>query len=212
MGADLVGIAAMDRLDGAPQGFHPRDVMPGCKSVVVFAKRFLRSTMDCNSTVPYTIVRNLLSSMMDEMAVRFCTEMEDMGIAAVPTGTIGPTLFDVRTGRFRNVVSAKHCAQAAGLGTIGKNTLLITPEFGNMVWLSVILTDAELEADEPLAQSLCPEKCTRCIDTCPIGALGQPEMRQTDCWKYAFGGENGGDFVIRCNRCRAVCPLRFGKR
>ena len=210
MGADLVGIADLSRFDSAPQGFHPADVLPGCRSVIVFAKRFLRATLDCNTTVPYTIIRNLLSSMMDEMAVRFCTEMEDAGIAAVPTGTNGPTVFDARTERFRNVVSAKHCAQAAGLGTIGKNTLLITPEFGNMVWLSVILTDVALEADAPLEHSLCPKGCTLCIDACPVGALGEAAMRQTVCWDYAFGGENGGDFVIRCNRCRAVCPMRFG--
>ena len=210
MGADLVGIAGVDRFDGAPQGFHPADVLPDCRSVIVFAKRFLRATVDCKTTVPYTIVRNLLSSMMDEMAVRFCTQMEDADIAAVPTGTNGPTLFDTRTERFRNIVSAKHCAQAAGLGTIGKNTLLITPQFGNMVWLSVILTEAELEADVLIEKSLCPKGCSLCIDACPIGALGEPEMRQTACWDYAFGGENGGEFVIRCNRCRTVCPMRFG--
>ncbi len=209
-GADLVGIAGIDRFVGAPEGYHPTDVLPGCRSVIVFVKRFLRATLDCNSTVPYTVVRNLLSSMMDEMAVRFCTEMEEAGIAAVPTGTNGPTMFDTHTERFRNIVSAKHCAEAAGLGIIGKNTLLITPEFGNMIWLSVILTEAELEADPLMARGLCPKGCTLCIDACPVGALGEPAMRQTDCWDYAFGGENGGEFIIKCNRCRSVCPMRFG--
>lgn len=210
MGADLAGIAGIDRFDGAPEGYHPTDVLPGCRSVIVFAKRFLRATMECSNTVPYTIVRNLLSSMMDEMAVRFCTEMEDAGIAAVPTGTNGPTMFDTHMNRFRNIVSAKHCAQAAGLGIIGKNTLLITPQYGNMVWLSVILTEAELEADPLLEKNLCPEACRLCIDACPVGAVGEPAMRQTDCWDYAFGGVDGGEFIIRCNRCRAVCPMRFG--
>ncbi len=212
MGADLVGIAGMDRFDDAPEGYHPLDVFPGCRSVVVFAQRFLRATMDCGNTVPYTIVRNLLSSMMDEMSLRFCTEMEEAGIAAVPTGTNGPTMFDTRTQRFRNVVSAKHCAQAAGLGTIGKNTLLITPQFGNMVWLSVILTEAELEPDPLIEKSLCPSGCRLCLDACPIDAVGEPAMKQTDCWNYAFGGVDGGEFIIRCNRCRAVCPMRYGVR
>lgn len=65
MGADLVGIAGMDRFDGAPQGFHPADVLQGCRSVIVFAKRFLRTALDCNTTVPYTSVRNLLSSILN---------------------------------------------------------------------------------------------------------------------------------------------------
>jgi len=210
MGAELVGIAGIDRFDGAPEGFHPSDVFPACRSVIVFAKRFLRATIECNTTVPYTIVRNLLSTMMDEMAIRFCTEMEEKGVAAVPTGTNGPTMFDTRTNRFRNVVSAKHCAQAAGLGTIGKNTLLITPKFGNMVWLSVILTEAELEADPLVEKNLCPQGCRLCLDACPVSALGDPAMKQKDCWNYAFGGVDGGEFIIRCNRCRTICPMRFG--
>ena len=48
----------------------------------------------------------------------------------------------------RSIVSAKHAAEAAGLGTIGRHSLLITPEFGSMVWLSVILTEMQLEPDE----------------------------------------------------------------
>lgn len=164
MGADLVGIAGINRFDGAPEGFHPADAMPGCRSAIVFAKRFLRASLDCSTTVPYTIVRNLLSSKLDDMAVCFCTELEEAGIAAVPAGTIGSTLLDKRTERFRNIVSAKHCAQAAGLGTIGKNTLLITPQFGNMVWLNVILTDAALQAD-PLRLRTFASKDVRGVST-----------------------------------------------
>lgn len=40
LGADLCGIASMDRFDGAPEGFHPLDVMPSCKSVISFGCRF----------------------------------------------------------------------------------------------------------------------------------------------------------------------------
>lgn len=35
-------------------------------------------------------------------------------------------------------------------------------------------------------------------------------MKQTVCKAYAFGGRDGGDFVIWRNECRSVCPLRFG--
>lgn len=65
IGADLVDIARMDRFDGVPQGCYPADVLQGCRSVIVFAKRFLRAALDCNTTVPYTSVRNLLSSIMN---------------------------------------------------------------------------------------------------------------------------------------------------
>ncbi len=209
-GADLCGIANVDRFEDAPKGFHPKDVLPTCKSVIVFANRFLAGTLSCNTTVPYTIVRNVLSDRMDKIAVQFCSDLEKQGIIAVPTGTNGPTEYDKNTGRYRNIVSAKHSAQCAGLGVIGKNTLLITPEFGNMVWLSVVLTELELKADSILEESFC-NNCNLCIDICPVQALGQAEMKQTTCWDYAFGGENDGEWKIKCHRCRDICPHCYGK-
>jgi epoxyqueuosine reductase QueG len=111
LGADLCGIANVDRFENAPKGFHPKDVLPTCKSIIVIANRFPAGTLICNTTVPYTVVRNILSDRMDKIAVQFCTDMEKQGIISVPTGTIGPTEFDKNTQRYRNIVSAKHSAQ-----------------------------------------------------------------------------------------------------
>lgn len=55
-GADLCGIASIDRFADAPKGFHPCDVLAACKAVVVFAKKFLKGTLYCKTTVPYTIM------------------------------------------------------------------------------------------------------------------------------------------------------------
>ena len=210
MGADLCGIASVDRFDEAPQGFHPCDILPSCKTVVVFAKRFLTGALHCNSTVPYTIIRNMLSDILDKMSFSFCEIMEHHGIIAVPTGTIGPTEFDAKTNKYRNIVSAKHCAVAAGLGRIGKNTLLITPEYGNMVWLCAVLLDTAFAADAMLLGDPCPKECFLCIDICPVHALGDPEMKQFACREHAFGGENGGDWKIKCYKCRTICPHCLG--
>lgn len=209
-GADLCGIASIDQFGKAPEGFHPYDVLPECCSVVTIAVKFLAGTVKCKTTVPYYIVRNVLSERLDRMAVQLCEALEEKGAIAVPTGTIGPTEYDTKTGRYRNIVSAKHCAAAAGLGRIGKNTLLVTPQYGNMVWLSVILTDLALEPDPVLSGSPCPEGCNICAEVCPVGAVGEPELRQMECSDYAFGGENGGEYKIKCNRCRTACPNCFG--
>lgn len=206
LGADLCGIAGIDRFTGAPKGYHPLDVLPSCKSIIVFANRFLAGSLACSTGVPYTVVRNILSDKMDKMAVQFCVDMEKEGILAVPTRTNGSE-WDERTGRWRNIVSAKHAAQAAGLGTIGRHSLLITPEFGSMVWLSVILTEAELEPD-PLKEELC-SGCNLCVDVCPVNALQDADVNQNKCWEYAFGEENN-DWRISCHRCRDICPFLFG--
>jgi len=210
MGADLCGIASVDRFGGVPEGYHPRDVLPSCRSVVVFALKFNAGTLQCATKIPYTVTRNTLSSEMDTMSVRFCAAMEENGITAVPTGTI--TTADTKTGRFRNIVSAKHSAVAAGLGRIGRNALLVTPEYGNMVWLNAVLTDAGLEPDEPLTGDPCPEGCSLCVDNCPSKALGNPEINQLACFDYAFHTDPGEEFVFKCHTCRSICPNCLGSK
>ncbi|MDR0311786.1 MAG: epoxyqueuosine reductase [Acidobacteriota bacterium] len=212
LGADLCGIASIDRFDDAPEGFHPRDALPSCKSVVVFAKKMPIGVLHSPITVSYTIARNMLAHELDVMSVRFCGMMEQYGIIAVPTGTLGPTFQDPKTGRYRNIVSAKHSAVAAGLGWIGKNTLLITPEYGNMVWLNAILTDISLEPDAMLPASPCKDACSLCIDICPVGALGNPEMNQNACYAHAFRNIEGQEWTFSCYQCRTICPNCCGSR
>ena len=209
-GADLCGIASVDRFEDAPQGYHPLDVLPTARSVIVIARRFPVATLQCRSSVPYTVARNALSTELDVLACRFCTDAEAEGIAAVPTGTIGPTERDPRDGRMHNILSAKHAAQAAGLGVIGRNTLLITPEYGNMVWLNALVCDLPLESDA-LSDARWCDGCALCVDACPARALGNPAMEQDTCCAYAFGGENGGEWKIKCLRCREVCPHCYGE-
>lgn len=76
LGADLCGIAGMDRFDDAPKGYHPSDVFPACKSVISFGCRFPVGTLACKSDIPYTRVRNSITPKMDAMALDFCIEME----------------------------------------------------------------------------------------------------------------------------------------
>ncbi len=212
LGADLCGIASIDRFGGAPEGFHPTDTLPSCKSVIVLAKKFSAASIFCATQIPYTVTRNILSDDLDVLAVRLCAALEDEGVAAVPTGTISPTLWDAKTNRSRNAVSAKHSAVAAGLGRIGKNTLLVTPEYGNMVWLTVALCEAELEPDDVLTGDPCPENCNVCVDSCPVHALGSPEMNQDACFEYAFKTEEGQPFIFKCNKCRTLCPNCLGSK
>ena len=213
LGADICGIASIDRFNEAPEGFNPIDTLPSCKSVIVFGKKFLKGTLDCKNTVPYTIVRNMLSNILDIMAVDFCNIVENKNIVAVPIGTIDPTIYDKRTNRFRSIVSVKHAAVLAGLGYIGKNTLVITPEYGNMVWLSAVLVNIELESDKIINEH-CPEDCLLCIKSCPVNALKENdlEMDQMKCWDYAFKTNEGESFYFKCNKCRTICPNCLGTK
>lgn len=210
LGADLCGIADADRFAGAPAGAHPRDALPACRSVIVLARRFPLGTLSCASTIPYTIVRNQLTAVLDRMTFDLACELEARGAIGVPTGAIGPTNRDPLSGRFRGLISLKHAGELAGLGRIGKNTLLVNDRYGNMIWLGGVLTDASLEPDPPADYETCEAGCEACLRACPIQALGDPSMDQVACWNFAFGAEDGGEWRIKCHRCRSACPHHRG--
>lgn len=208
LGADLCGIASIDRFADAPSGYHPLDILPTCKSVISFGSRFPVGTLLCKSDIPYTRARNSITPKMDAIALDFCIEMEKYQVICVPIPT-NENQWDNNTGRWRSIVSQKHAAQAAGLGTIGRHSLLITPEFGSMVWLGMVLCEQELEPDER-KEPVC-DHCNLCVDVCPVNALENPELKQQTCWEYAFGDdEEKRTWRITCHKCRDICPYNLG--
>lgn len=208
LGADLCGIASIDRFGDAPKGYHPLDVMQACKSVISFGCRFPVGTLLCSSHAPYTRVRNSITPKMDAIALDFCMEMKRRGVICAPIPT-NESEWDGSTNRWRSVISLKHAAQAAGLGTIGRHSLLITPEFGSMVWLGAVLCTQELEPDAR-KESVC-DQCSLCVSACPVNALETEEMKQQACWDYAFGeDERTKSWRIACHKCRDICPYNLG--
>jgi epoxyqueuosine reductase len=77
-------------------------------------------------------------------------------------------------------LSQKRMGQLAGLGSMGKNSLIINPEYGPWIRFQSILTDAPLKPDEEYTKDLCGE-CTRCIDACPTGALTPYKIDPEKC-------------------------------
>ena len=210
LGADLCGIAGIDRFAEAPEGYHPLDVFPQCKSVISFGCRFPVGTLYCKSPAPYTRVRNSITPKMDQIALDFCIRMENFGIMCVPIPT-NESQWDSKTGRWRSVISQKHAAQAAGLGTIGRHSLLITPEYGSMIWLGAVLCSYEFEPDN-MKNNICTN-CNLCVEACPVNALECSEIKQDVCWNYAFGDdEETKSWQISCHKCRDVCPYNTGSK
>jgi epoxyqueuosine reductase len=210
-GADICGVAPVARFVDAPKGFHPRDIYPDCRSVIVFASHFPLSTLQAKTNAPYTLVRNKMVDRLDGISVRVSEELETEGVVSVPIPSAEPyEYWDAGRNHGRGILSLKHAGFLAGLGVLGRNTLLINEKFGNMIWLGAILVSVELEPDPMASYEGCPSECTLCIDSCPQHALDGITIDQKLCRERSSSCTYGGGFVLSCNICRKVCPYHKG--
>ena len=205
-GANVVGISASADFGHAPDGFKPADVLENCRSVIVLGAAFSCEALSMNPP-EYTELRNTFVTKATEMAKAIAKRItKESGYKAKAISATGGKTID---GKFCGQISLKHAAEFAGLGIITRNYLLTSPEYGNRLWLSAVLTDAELTPDEKIKIDYC-ENCNKCVEACPVGALNDLALfGKKECGKF-FAIENK-KLVIKCFRCRSVCPYRFGK-
>jgi epoxyqueuosine reductase len=212
-GADICGIAPVARFADAPKGFHPCDIYPDCRSVIVFASHLPLSTLQGRTNVPYTFVRNMMVDKSDLISFQLSNEFETEGMISIPIPSAEPyEYWDSDRNHGRGILSLKHAAFLSGLGVLGKNTLLINNTFGNMIWLGAILASVELEPDPIATYEGCIPECTLCIDSCPQHALDGITIDQKLCRKCSTSCTDGGGWVLSCNICRKVCPHHAGLR
>jgi len=112
-------------------------------------------------------------------------------------------------------VMEKAWAVRAGVGWLGKNTLVLRRDLGSWFFLATILTTLKLEADAPMADQC--GGCTLCLDACPTNALVEPRVLDSNkCISYQTIENRGdvpkdiaashGDWVFGCDICQEVCP------
>ena len=117
-------------------------------------------------------------------------------------------------------LAEKPIAERAGIGFYGKNGIIVTPSFGSMVVIGEILTDLELEPDEPIPESC--KDCSICIEACPTRAIIHPYVvDRTKCLQYMSERrctipmeirQIWGNRLYGCTICQDVCPRNASVR
>lgn len=208
-GADVFGVANVERFDELPVRLHPRTIFPETRSVVVVGRRIprgaLRGVEEGTNFSNYSLygrdwLDNRFTSLMTIQVSEF---LEDDGWEAVPLPNLPPEVppmgVSVRPGAPEpNVLlDADDAAVRAGVGEIGPVGVLLTPQFGPRQRVQMILTDAEIEPTPLLAESIWPAG-QGCQGLCPLGALGETTERVICGKKMAVARIDYG----KCRKCK----------
>ncbi len=192
------------------QRLDPCKVLEGARSVLMVLKGYGRS--EANTPVPkgHGVVARYARGrdyhdVVQQGLEPLCKVLRDAGYQAKPFVDSLPLM-------------EKALAWRSGLGTLGRNQLLIHPKLGSYVVLGGILTDAVLPPDSPgpTPYSVCGD-CRRCVRNCPSQALLETHLDATQCLSYwtveqkteklpSGIAEVQGSWVFGCDVCQEVCP------
>lgn len=191
IGFHLVGIVDTETIREHPfpgsNDTTPEEVVQGAASIIVVA---LRSTHGKSSLTEWDnrtghYSQELGLTALEEKQLDLVYWLEDHGhpsIGLPPEASRARQYDQLEEGP----LSLPHLAVEAGLGTLGLNLQLLTPEYGPRVILGGVVTTADLDPDDRREEALCEgAECGRCLLACPGDAIDHFDMRVDDCRPYS---------------------------
>lgn len=184
LGADKVGIAEAERADKTIMFFtSPFSILRDAKTMISLCIKYPDGVFDSSQEDLFVILstfastRQVLLAELNKVAFHLVKFLERKGYKAVSLDT--PLPIDERRW-ISCLLSHRYVGQLAGLGDLGVNNLLLTPEWGPRIELATIVTNAPLKPDGPkLAGKIYEEtckKCFQCVDLCPTQALDRDKL------------------------------------
>ena len=237
LGFDFCGIAKAERLDADAERLekwlqkdmhgsmkymenhfelrvNPCNLVPGAKSVITLLKNYFPSQeqeKDAAKISKYAFGKDYHEVIRAKMKTFLQMIQDEIGEVN------GRGFVDSAP------VLERSWAQRSGIGWVGKNGNLITKDSGSFFFIATLITDLELEYDDPFAKDYCGS-CTKCIDSCPTEAiLPGKVVNGSKCISYftielkdmLIPNEMKGKFdnwAFGCDICQDVCPWnRFSK-
>ena len=235
LGFDLVGVTGAEVLEGrhveylrgwldggsaGTMGYmhrnfekriNPAELLDGAKSVICTAINYKpadSSSDESNCKVADFALYEDYHGFMKKLLRKLCGFI----------GGVYPGKFKYKICVDSAPLAERSLAERAGVGFIGRNHMLINPQLGSRILLGEIVTDIELEPDEPMVNH-CPD-CGKCIRACPTGAIGwDGSFDAKKCVSYLTIEHKGdvdsslasraGPYIFGCDRCIEACPYEL---
>jgi epoxyqueuosine reductase QueG len=170
MGADLVGVAEADSTLFREHGEQPEKLLPNAKSVISIGVALNRQAV-CSGNLRLNRYDTVcVYERINHIGMETIRLLRKEGTKAVSIPPYLPVDMASERKGMKGEINHKTVAAIAGLGGIGLNRLLVTPEYGPFIRLGTILTDAFLNAEQSLDENPCDE-CGACKDACPAEAI-----------------------------------------
>lgn len=182
LGVPLVGFAPVEMWEKPPEDlpntfkewipkeFWPQSIYPEAKTVVVIGLPVQLPIVETAPSIYYHNLYNTVNALLDEKAYEISNFLTEKGYPSIYLPRDGYGDIDVLLEQPLAFFSHKHAAYLAGLGSIGLNNVILTPEYGPRVRFTSIFTTAPIEAEVPKINDLCT-RCMRCAVECPVNAI-----------------------------------------
>jgi len=170
MGADLVAVASAESPLLEAHGDSPAKLLAGAKSLISFGVSLNRSAVCSDNLVLNRYDTLCVYERINHISLDTIRLLARQGAKAVGVPPYLPVNMAAEAKGMKGEINHKTVGAVAGLGGIGLNRLLITPQSGPFVRLGTIVTDALFDADQPMAENPC-DNCGECLQACPAEAI-----------------------------------------
>lgn len=170
-GADSIGVVSAEAYEAlVPNLQKPSTTAEGMKSIICYVKHMLTGSFATRDVAVQSLNSHFCMDNIERISMEIAAWLEKKGFLAVP---VPPEAADMNLQRSpAGTLDFKWVAEESGVGTVGLELNLLTPDYGPRVYIGVVMTDAVLEATPKLEEHLCPGmKCGRCAVICPTKAI-----------------------------------------
>ena len=205
-----------------PNEFWPQSIYPEAKTVIVIGLPVQLPIVETAPSIYYHELYHTINALLDYKAYEIANFLTEKGNPSIYLPRDGYGDIEVLLQKPLAFFSHKYAAYLAGLGSMGHNNLLLTPEYGPRVRFTSIFTTAEIEGDLITNEDICTY-CLRCASNCPAEAIDLEIMEKglfqpIDKIKCATRSKKlRKEYRAPCGICIKVCPVGedrevFGRR